>query len=74
MAYYAFETPEELGVERKKARKEKRAYRYNRGSLELSTETVQQYLDDGKSHVLRFKVPEGGELTIHDCVVGDVNY
>jgi len=72
MAYYAFETPEELGEERKKAREEKRAYRYNRASLELSSETVQQYLDEGKPHVIRFKIPDGGALTITDCVVGDV--
>jgi glutamyl-tRNA synthetase len=72
MAYYAFETPEELGEERKKARAEKRAYRYNRASLELSTQTVEQYLAQGKPHVVRFKVPEGGPLAVTDCVVGDV--
>ena len=72
MAYYAFETPEELGEERKKARAEKRAYRYNRASLELTPDTVQQFLDEGKSHVVRFKVPEGDSLTVTDCVVGEV--
>ena len=72
LAYYAFETPEELGKERKKAREEKRAYRYNRASLELTPETVEQFLDEGKPHVVRFKVPEGGPLTVTDCVVGDV--
>ena len=72
MAYYAFETPEELSKERKRARKEKRAYRYNRASLELTPETVDHFLDEGKPHVVRFKVPEGGPLTVTDCVVGDV--
>ncbi len=72
MAYYAFETPEELGEERKKARAEKRAYRYNRASLGLSDETVEQYLTEGRPHVVRFKVPDGGALTVTDCVVGDV--
>ena len=72
MAYYAFETPEELNEERKKARAEKRAYRYNRASLELSSETIEQYLSEGKPRVVRFKVPDGGPLTVHDSVVGDV--
>ncbi|HIO52599.1 MAG TPA: glutamate--tRNA ligase, partial [Phycisphaerales bacterium] len=72
LAYYAFETPDELQAERKKARAEKRAYRYNRKSLELSKETVNQFLAEGKPHVVRFKVPEGGPLTVTDCVVGDV--
>ncbi|MBT7658555.1 MAG: glutamate--tRNA ligase [Phycisphaerae bacterium] len=72
LAYYAFETQKELGEERKKAREEKRAYRYNRASLELSAEIIQQNLDEGKPHVVRFKVPEGGPLTMQDCVIGDV--
>ena len=71
-AYFAFETQEELNEERKKARAEKRAYRYNRASLELSSETIEQYLSEGKPRVVRFKVPDGGPLTVHDSVVGDV--
>lgn len=72
MAYYAFETQEELKEDRKKAREEKRAYQYNKASLDLPTETVQQYLDEGKPYVVRFKVPDGGALTMTDSVVGDV--
>ena len=72
MAYYAFETPEELNEERKKARAEKRAYRYNRASLSLSPETIEQFLKEDKPHVVRFKVPDGGALTVTDSVVGDV--
>ena len=72
VAYYAFETTEELGEERKKARAEKRAYRYNRASLELSPETVEQFLAEGKPHVVRFKVPDGEMLTFTDSVLGDI--
>jgi len=71
-AYYAFETPEELNEERKQARKEKRAYRYNRAALDLSPQTVKQYLEDGKPHVIRFRVPEGGSIKVDDAVVGVV--
>lgn len=72
LAYYAFETPEELNAERKKAREEKRAYRYNRASLELSQDTIEKYLEGGKPHVVRFKVPDGEALTVTDAVLGDV--
>ena len=71
-AYYAFETPEELSKERDLAKKEKRAYRYNRASLALSPETVQQYLDEGRPKVVRFKVPDGGPIVMQDAVVGKV--
>ena len=38
-AYYAFETQDELEEARKLAKQEKRAYRYNRASLNLDDET-----------------------------------
>lgn len=71
-AYYAFETSEELDAERQRAKEEKRAYRYNRASLQLDEETVKNFLDEGKPHVVRFKVPEGGPITVIDEVVGAV--
>ncbi|MDP6692837.1 MAG: glutamate--tRNA ligase [Phycisphaerales bacterium] len=71
-AYYAFETPEELNAQRDLAKKEKRAYQYNRASLDLSKETIQKYLDEGKSKVVRFKVPDGGQIVVNDEVVGEV--
>ena len=72
LAYFAFETIDELNAERDLARKEKRAYRYNRASLNLSNETVQQYLDEERPKVVRFKVPDGGPIVVEDAVVGQV--
>jgi len=72
LAYFAFETIDELNAERDLARKEKRAYRYNRASLNLSNETVQQYLDEERPKVVRFKVPDGGPIVVTDAVVGQV--
>jgi len=71
-AYHAFETKEELIEERKLAKEEKRAYRYNRASLNLDSKTVKQYLDEEKPHVVRFKVPDGGPIIIEDEVLGEV--
>ena len=70
-AYRAFETPEELNEARKIARANKQAYRYDRASLNLSPETIQQYLDEGRPHVLRFKVPDR-EIVVQDVVLGEV--
>ena len=72
LAYFAFETIDELNAERDLARKEKRAYRYNRASLNLSNETVQQYIDEERPKVVRFKVPDGGPIVVEDAVVGQV--
>ncbi|MEE2912515.1 MAG: glutamate--tRNA ligase [Planctomycetota bacterium] len=71
-AYYAFETREELNKERKLAKEEKRAYRYNQASLSLDEDTVKKYLEEGRTHVIRFRVPDGGPIMISDEVVGDV--
>ncbi len=71
-AYPAFETPEELAEARREARANKQAYRYNRASLELSAETVERYLQEGRPHVLRFKVPDDREIVVQDSVLGDV--
>ena len=70
-AYRAFETPEELNEARKVARANKQAYRYDRASLNLSDEMIQQYLDEGRPHVLRFKVPDR-EIVVQDVVLGEV--
>jgi len=71
-AYRAFETTEQLDQARATARAEKRAYRYDRASLALDAATIKQYLQEGRPHVIRFKVPDDCQLTFHDEVLGDV--
>lgn len=66
-AYYAFETSEELEEQRKLAQRNKVPFKYNRASLNLSEETIQKYLAEGKPHAIRFKVPEG--ITEFDDIV-----
>ncbi len=55
-AYYAYETPEELDVMRKKAQAEKRHVRYNR---DLTAEQQAAFEAEGRSKVVRFRVPDG---------------
>lgn len=76
-AYYAFDTPEEL----KEAREKDAMFKYNfairrqmKNSLALSDEIVQQYLDEGKPYVLRFKIPEGEIIEFKDEVRGVVRF
>ncbi len=71
VAYPAFETPEELNEARKSARANKQAYRYDRASLDLPPETISRYLEEGRPHVLRFKVPQDREIVIKDVVLGE---
>lgn len=71
-AYPAFETPEEIDAARELARREKRNYRYNRAALQLDAATVQQYLDEGRPHVIRFRMPDDREITVNDQVLGEV--
>ncbi len=58
-AYYAFETAAELDEQRKISQTNKVPFKYNRASLELSEETIKQYLNEGRPYAIRFKVPEG---------------
>jgi glutamyl-tRNA synthetase len=58
-AYYAFETAGELEAKRKDAQAAKIPFKYDRASLKLDKQTVQQYLDSGREHAVRFLVPPG---------------
>lgn len=58
-AYRAFETSEELEEQRKIAQRNKVPFKYNRASMSLPEETINQYLAEGKPYAIRFKVPEG---------------
>jgi glutamyl/glutaminyl-tRNA synthetase len=74
-AYRAFETPEELAAIRAKAMAEKRNPRYDRSALRLSPEAVRSYVDEGRPHVVRFKIPDApghGPVIVNDAVRGEV--
>ncbi|MCH8166279.1 MAG: glutamate--tRNA ligase, partial [Planctomycetes bacterium] len=71
-AYRAFEGREQLEAARATARAEKRVYRYDRAALKLEQATIQHYLDEGRPHVVRFKVPDEQPVIVHDKVYGEV--
>jgi glutamyl-tRNA synthetase len=72
-AYYAFETSEELEEQRKLAQRNKVPFKYNRASLNLSEETVKEFLAEGKPYAIRFKVPEG-ITEFNDLVHGKTSF
>ena len=71
-AYKCFKTPEELKVDRDKAKAEKRPYKYDgTESRNLPPEVVKQYEDEKRPYVIRFEMPEH-DITVRDLVLGDV--
>ena len=66
LAYKAYETADELDVQRKIAEREKRAYIYRRPKL--TDEQIRRYESEGRPHVVRFAMPPK-EYRFHDAVL-----
>ena len=69
--YPAFETAAELDVERKAAEAEKRAYRYNRRSLQYSPDEVKAKMEAGERFLWRFRVPDEGYTDVPESLQGE---
>ncbi|TXT39164.1 MAG: glutamyl-tRNA synthetase, partial [Planctomycetota bacterium] len=73
-AYRCFETKEQIDQDRKQAEAEKRQYLSARRSLELSDAEVQQFVAEGRPHVIRFLVPRDQKVVIDDHIRGRVEW
>ena len=73
-AYRCFETKEQIDQDRKQAEAEKRPYLSARRSLELSATQVEQFLAEGRPHVIRFLVPREQKVVIDDQIRGRVEW
>lgn len=78
-AYYAFDEPETLDNLRKQYEQEGKIFQYDastrqnlRNSLTLSPEITTRLLETEVPHVIRFKMPENGEVRITDLIRGEV--
>ena len=70
-AYYCFCGPERLSeLKRTVAGKEISAY--DKHCLHLSQEEIQEKLEAGVPHVIRFNMPLTGSTTFHDEIYGDI--
>ena len=73
-AFRDFDPPEVVKADREAAEKEKRTYVNIRRSLELNDTQVQQYVEEGRPHVVRFLVPRDRKVAIDDVVRGHVEW
>jgi len=80
-AYYAFDTSEELDLERKKHEEKGKTFIYNwhnreKGrlvnSLILKNKEVQERVRSGEKYVIRFKSPQDETLIMNDEIRGEI--
>jgi glutamyl-tRNA synthetase len=67
-AYYCFCSPERLGRVRQEQQKQKRPPRYDGLCRLLSKEEAKSRVENGESHVVRFKTPKSGKTTAIDLL------
>jgi len=72
-AYRAFEMPEELDAERKKAEAAGRSYRYSGAGREIPPEESERRARAGERHVVRLKMPEE-TIVVEDLIRGRVEF
>ena len=79
-AYRAFDTPEEMEVQRQSAEARGEVWQYDaarrggmRNDLALPQEEVQRLLAEGTPHVIRFRMPDDPEeVVVNDIIRGEV--
>jgi nondiscriminating glutamyl-tRNA synthetase len=73
-AYFCFCTTAQLATERKDALAAGRPAVYSGTCRRLTAEQVQERLANGERPAIRFRVPEGRDVTFTDAVRGDVRF
>jgi len=73
-AYYCYCTEEELENERKKLLSEGLMPRYMGRCRNLTDEQRRRFEQEGRKPTVRFRVPEGFKIVVHDLVRGDVEF
>jgi len=72
-AYRAFEMPEELEAERKRAESEGRSYRYSGAGREIAPDESDRRARAGERHVVRLRMP-AEPIVVDDLVRGKVEF
>src|SRR5499433_908514 len=72
-AYRAFETPEELDLERKAAESAGRSYRYSGAGRRISLEESERRARAGEKHVVRLAMP-AEPIVVEDLIRGRVEF
>ena len=71
-AFRCFCTPERLDAVRKQQQANKQQPRYDGQCRHLSEADVKTRIAAGEPHVIRFKMPAEGSITVHDHLRGDI--
>ena len=71
-AYYCYCTDEELEAERQALLSKGQTPRYMGHCRNLTAEQIAKYEAEGRKPTVRFKVPAGQQIVVHDLVRGDV--
>ena len=82
MAYYAFDTPEELDAKREEAKAAgNHSFKYDsktriimRNSESLDADTVKELLAKDTPYTIRLKIPSGETVHVQDLIRGDVQF
>ncbi len=70
--YRDYSTEAERAAEKAAAERAKRAYRFRR--LPLTADELARNESEGRPYALRFQVPLGRNLVVHDLIKGDVTF
>jgi glutamyl-tRNA synthetase len=71
-AYYCFCTPEELKVERELQQKRHEQPHYSGKCRNIPPEGAKARVRNGEKHVVRFKAPQEGSITVVDKLRGEI--
>ena len=71
-AYYCFCTPERLKAMRAEQMRLKQPLLYDGTCRNLTHEDALRRVRNGETHVIRFKTPREGSITVHDYLRGDI--
>lgn len=71
-AYRCFCTPERLERVRQEQQKLKQTPRYDRTCRAISPDESEARANRGERHVVRFKMPDDGSITVHDLLRGEM--
>ena len=71
-AYYCFCSPERLARVRQEQQKRKEPPRYDGTCRRISPGEANIRVDDGESHVIRFRTPQEGSITVLDRLRGEI--
>ncbi len=74
LAYYCFDTAEELDAMRKEAEAKKSSLVYRRPEVMPDESDVQKAKTQGKPVTIRFAIPQGENIIVNDIVRGEVSF